>query len=82
VLPEAPPRPALPAGLDVAAISALIRDQSSALGGARQVARFLAGLGSPALTRARLTRHPLFGAAEDRPFGEILAWVSASLVVS
>jgi ATP-dependent DNA helicase RecQ len=80
VLPELPPRPSLPAGLDVAALGALIHDQPSALGGARQVARFLAGLGSPALTRARLTRHPLFGAAEDRPFGEILAWASASLV--
>jgi ATP-dependent DNA helicase RecQ len=77
VLPETPPRPALPAGLDVDGLRALARDQSSALGGPRQVARFLAGLSSPALTRARLTRHPLFGAAEDRPFGEILAWSSA-----
>jgi ATP-dependent DNA helicase RecQ len=79
VLPETAPLPALPAGLDVEALRGLIHDQPSALGGARQVARFLAGLGSPALTRARLTRHALFGVAEDRPFHEILAWCSASL---
>ena len=73
-LPEGAPRPALPVGLDVAALAALRGAQPVALGSPRQVARFLCGLGSPGLTRARLTRHPLFGALEDRPFVDVLAW--------
>ncbi len=38
----------------------------------RQVARFLCGLSSPATTRARLTRHRLFGALADVPFPTVL----------
>ena len=74
-LPAGRPAPPLPAGLDVAALGALRADHPAALGVARQVARFLCGLGSPALTRARLTRHPLFGVLEDRRFPEVLAWL-------
>ena len=40
----------------------------------RQAARFLCGLTSPALTRAKVTRHAIFGALEDRPFRDVLAW--------
>jgi ATP-dependent DNA helicase RecQ len=76
VLPPSPPRPTLPAVIDAAAISALARDQPAALGSARQLARFLCGMSSPGLTRARLTRHPLFGTAQERPFAEVLAWCS------
>jgi ATP-dependent DNA helicase RecQ len=43
------------------------------------VARFLCGMGSPAVSRARLTRHPLFGAVEDRPFADILSWCSQAV---
>ena len=76
VLPPPPPRPALPHGLDAAEIAALARDQPAALGSPRQLARFLCGMSSPGLTRARLTRHRLFGVTEDRPFAEVLAWCS------
>jgi ATP-dependent DNA helicase RecQ len=79
VLPERPRRPPLSAELDPAAIRALCRDQPVALAGARQLARCLCGLGSPALTRARLTRHPLFGVTEDRPFAEVLEWCAQHL---
>jgi ATP-dependent DNA helicase RecQ len=75
-LPASAPRPALPGGLDVAAVMALRNAQPVALGTPRQVARFLCGLTSPGLSRARLTRHPLFGALEDRPFGDVLDWCS------
>jgi ATP-dependent DNA helicase RecQ len=74
MLPEVPPRAALPGDLDVGALRALRGDQPVALGGARQVARFLCGMTSPSSSRARLTRHPLFGAVEDRPFAQVLAW--------
>ena len=79
LLPGPPPRRPLSAELDLAALRALCADQPAALAGPRQLARLLCGLGSPALTRARLTRHPLFGAAEDRPFAEVLAWCAAAL---
>lgn len=35
----------------------------------RTLARFLCGMTSPALTRAKLSRHPLFGSAAHIPFG-------------
>lgn len=43
----------------------------------RALARFLCGLSSPRLTRERLGRHPLFGALDDVPFPEVLAWASS-----
>jgi ATP-dependent DNA helicase RecQ len=64
----------LPAGLDVAVLRALRAEHPAALGHPRQCARFLCGLTSPALTKARLTRHDLFAVFEDRRFGEVLAW--------
>ena len=36
-----------------------------------------AGITSPATTRAKLTRDPLFGATSDRRFSEVLAWTTA-----
>jgi ATP-dependent DNA helicase RecQ len=45
----------------------------------RTVARFLCGLPSPALTRARLTRHDDFGALSEVPFPDVLAHVEARL---
>ncbi len=64
----------LPAGLDVPAFDALRAAHPDALGEARQAARFLCGLSSPALTRAKLTRDPLFGIWEERGFADVLAW--------
>jgi ATP-dependent DNA helicase RecQ len=72
VLPAPRPRPPLPAGLDVAAFRALASRHPEALGHPRQAARFLCGLSSPALSRAKLGNHKLFGALEDRPFAEVL----------
>jgi ATP-dependent DNA helicase RecQ len=67
----------LPAGLDVAAFRALRGAHPDALGEPRQSARFLCGLTSPALTRAKLSRHPLFGSLEERRFGEVLDWLAS-----
>jgi ATP-dependent DNA helicase RecQ len=39
----------------------------------RALARFLCGLASPAATRARLNRHPRFGALEAWPFASVLS---------
>ena len=73
-LPPPAEQTPLPGGLDRPALRALVREHPAALGDARQVARFLCGLTSPALTRARLGRHPLFGALEERRFADVLAW--------
>jgi ATP-dependent DNA helicase RecQ len=73
-LPPATPREPLPSGLDVAAVREVRSAHPDALGAPRQLARWLSGLTSPATTRAKLTRHPLFGALADRSFREVLAW--------
>jgi ATP-dependent DNA helicase RecQ len=52
----------------------LARAHPGALGDARQRARFLCGLSSPAITRAKLSRNSLAGALAGRRFAEVLAW--------
>jgi ATP-dependent DNA helicase RecQ len=74
VLPPLPVRAPIEASFDVAAFTALVRDHPAALGEPRQRARFLCGLSSPAVSRARLGRDPLFGALEGRHFLEVLRW--------
>ena len=50
-------------------------EKLAALTAPRQVARFLCGIASPATTRAKLRRHPMFGTLETVPFREVLAFV-------
>lgn len=45
---------------------------SRALGTARQRTRFLCGISSPAISREKLGRHPLFGALAAAPFSRVL----------
>lgn len=78
-LPPERALPPLPANLDVDDLQALRETHSEALGEARQVARFLCGLSSPALSKARLSRHTLFGALEERRFRDVLAWCKNSV---
>ena len=73
-LPGVQPLPELPSGLDVARLAQLRNVNPDALRFPRQVARFLCGLTSPALTRARLGRHDLFGVWEAHRFGDVLGW--------
>jgi ATP-dependent DNA helicase RecQ len=70
------PRPA-PIDVDRAALAALVEAHPAALAEPRQQARLLCGITSPATTRTRLTRDPLFGALRDRPFAAILDWCAA-----
>jgi ATP-dependent DNA helicase RecQ len=79
VAPLPPPRalPPLPAAIDSAELRDLRAAHPEAIGEPRQAARCLCGLTSPATTRAKLTRHPLFGAAEAYRFAEVLAWCSS-----
>ena len=68
----------LPATWDAEAFAHLRAANPGALGETRQSARFLCGLTSPALTRAKLARHPLFGSLETRRFQEVLDLLAAN----
>jgi ATP-dependent DNA helicase RecQ len=51
-----------------------LRNQNrEALGSPSRLAKFLCGIGSPKLTRAKLSKNPLFGAFESVPYREVLA---------
>jgi ATP-dependent DNA helicase RecQ len=67
-------RPAVrsPSDEDREMIGSLVREKHSELGTARQLARFLCGMSSPAGTRARLGRHDAFGLLADLPFADVL----------
>ena len=68
-----PRRVAAPIGSGLAsALAELRRAHPQALGEPRQAARFLCGLTSPAVSRAKLSRHRLFGELAERPFAEVL----------
>jgi ATP-dependent DNA helicase RecQ len=54
----------------------LSHEHPEALGHPRALSRFLCGVTSPKATKAKLTAHPLFGAASNVPFGDILLRVS------
>ena len=60
------------AEIDRSALDALVAAHPEALATPRQRARFLCGLTSPATTRAKLTRHPLFGALAEQRFADVL----------
>ena len=47
-------------------------EHSEVLGDARALARWLCGVGSPRLRRAKLTRHELYGALAHLPFEDLL----------
>ncbi|MGI9146686.1 MAG: helicase-related protein [Chloroflexota bacterium] len=63
--------------VDVDALSDVCAAHPTALGNARQQARFLCGLSGPAFTQARLSRQPLFGLLEERRFADVLVWCQA-----
>jgi ATP-dependent DNA helicase RecQ len=76
-LPEADPRPEIDTLIEKASLGLLTAANPDALGDPRQVARFLCGITSPATTRAKLTREPLFGSLADRRFLDVLRWCEA-----
>ena len=72
-------RAPVPIELPLTELHVLRDTHPKALAGVRPVTRFLCGLTSPALTKAKLTRHPLFGLLGDVPFAEVAAAVKAAL---
>jgi ATP-dependent DNA helicase RecQ len=74
VLPAAPPRAPIEQNIDATVFAGLCKVHPGVLGEVRQQARFLCGLSSPAITQARLTRHPWFGVLEAHRFADVLTW--------
>lgn len=74
LLPPETPRAPLDALVPREELSELQAQHPDALGSPRQLARFLCGLSSPALSKARLGKHRLWGKADEYRFGEVLAW--------
>ena len=74
VFPTAAPLPPIDSRVRAADLRALAAAHPDALGEPRQQARFLCGLVSPGVSRARLGRNPLFGALDEHRFGDVLAW--------
>jgi ATP-dependent DNA helicase RecQ len=73
-LPGPAALPPLPAVLDIDTLRKLRAAHPAALREPRQIARFLCGLTTPALTRAKLSRDPLCGALEAYRYIEVLDW--------
>jgi ATP-dependent DNA helicase RecQ len=73
-LPPPEPNPPIETIVRAEAFAALRDGHPDALGTPRQQARFLAGITSPATSRSKLTRDPLFGSLAERRFSEVLAW--------
>jgi ATP-dependent DNA helicase RecQ len=76
-VPAASPRPPIESLVDAAELDAVSAAHPDALANPRQRARYLCGISSPATTRARLTREPLFGALESHRFADVHAWCEA-----
>ncbi len=79
--PEALPRSPVPEPTDedLALIQGLRDENHAALKSPRQLARFLCGIRSPAVGRARLTRHDSFALLEHMPFEQVLALVEEGI---
>ncbi|HLM34845.1 MAG TPA: ATP-dependent DNA helicase RecQ [Gaiellaceae bacterium] len=78
-LPRPEPKRPIETAVDAEALAALRSAQPDALATPRQRARFLCGITSPATSRAKLTRDPLFGLLSDRRFADVLAWCDAAV---
>jgi ATP-dependent DNA helicase RecQ len=77
-LPVDPPPPPIDSLLDLQSFGSLRQSHPHALGSARQQARFLCGLASPALTQARLSSNPLFGILQQHRFADVLTRLSVT----
>ncbi|MEZ6138071.1 MAG: RecQ family ATP-dependent DNA helicase [Pirellulaceae bacterium] len=56
----------------LSAIRKLSKEKPDLLGEARQQARFLCGLSSPKMIRARLTQHPMYACCNHIPFDQVM----------
>ena len=64
---------------DKSALRAIVAQRHVPLATPRQLARFLCGINSPAVTRAKLQKERTFGALASVPFAEVLRWAENAL---
>jgi ATP-dependent DNA helicase RecQ len=57
-------------------LASLRQQHPQALGADRQLTRFLCGISSPAISKAKLARHPRFGIGGKLPFAQVAAAVA------
>jgi ATP-dependent DNA helicase RecQ len=78
-LPESELKPPIDTSVSADALASLRGRHPDALGTPRQQARFLSGITSPASSRAKLSRDPLFGSLAERRFTDVLAWCETTV---
>jgi ATP-dependent DNA helicase RecQ len=76
-LPASPTLLPIDTAVDREALQQLRAAHAAALGESRQVARFLCGMTTPALSRAKLNKDPLFACLEAYRYAEVLDWCNA-----
>ncbi|SCZ57749.1 RecQ family ATP-dependent DNA helicase [Thiohalomonas denitrificans] len=74
-LPEAQ-KVVIPSGL-TDKLAPLLAEKGDVLASPRTIARFLCGVSSPRLSRAKLSGHALFGALAEVPFGQVMSWAQS-----
>ena len=77
-VPMPPMRDAAMTTTGLAIIADLMSEGHAALASPRQLTRFLCGLPSPSVSRAKLTRDPRFGRLSHMRFGTVMEAVSAN----
>ncbi len=75
VVPLPPAEPVVFSEADAAIVDSVRNEGHEVLSAPRQLARFLCGLPSPAVGRAKLRRHPRFGTFRSTPFDAVLDFV-------
>ncbi len=65
--------------VDFSDVRALFENCPESMQTPKHVAKFLCGLTSPALTKTKLSKHPLFGVLEHHRFSEVTAWCASQL---
>jgi ATP-dependent DNA helicase RecQ len=73
-LPPEKELPPLESSVDAEEVAQIRAAYPAALGHPRQLARFLCGISSPAQSKARIGKNPLFAKLENYRFGEVLKW--------
>ncbi len=78
-LPAAPTPPKPESLVTRAEILEITNANSQIFTEAREITKFLCGLTSPRFTKAKLSKHPLFGKLEKIPFMTVLEWCKTNL---
>jgi ATP-dependent DNA helicase RecQ len=75
--PIPPPSHRAPGNGEAELVDALRDEHHAALASPRQLARFLCGIPSPSVSRAKLTKDPRYGVLGGVPFRQVLEFVTA-----